>query len=210
MRLQEERIVAMVEIVVEIIQRFDTLANTMSNVDMMMQNILERIDRQFQAQSDIEILAEAESAEVVWVDDRGKVLVVLDQSHDGRGSKDDVEVGISVVALRQLARPVGVLERLVDEEGVATRLYKLACKFDQRVLGEVKVVEIDIERSLAEFGVGSAQFLGIVEQEVGLADASSALDSNQSVAPIDFVHQDAPSGHLHMLDEIIVCFIKCL
>lgn len=103
MRLEEERIVAMVEIVVEIIQRLDTLADTMSNVDMMMQNILERIDRQFEAERDIEVLAEAESAEVVWVDDRGEVLVVLDQSHDGRGSKDDVEVGISVVALRQLA-----------------------------------------------------------------------------------------------------------
>ena len=103
MRLEEERIVAMVEIVVEIIQRLDTLANTMRDIDMMVQDILEGIDWQFEAERDIKILAEAESAEVGWVDDRGEVLVVLDQSHDGRGSKDDVEVGIAVVALRQLA-----------------------------------------------------------------------------------------------------------
>lgn len=93
---------------------------------------------------------------------------------------------------------------------MSTSRHKLACEINEGVLGKIEVVEIDIERSLAEFGVGSAQFLGIVEQEVGLANASSALDSNQSVAPIDFVHQYAPSGHLHMLDEIIVCFIKCL
>lgn len=103
MRLEEERIVAMVEIVVEIIQRFDTLADAMGDIDMMVQYILERIDGQFEAERDIEVLAETESAEVVWVDDRGEVLVVLDQSHDRRGRKDDVEVGISVVALRQLA-----------------------------------------------------------------------------------------------------------
>lgn len=93
---------------------------------------------------------------------------------------------------------------------MATRLYKLAREINEGVLGKIEVVEIDIERSLAEFGVGGAQFLGVVEQEVGFADASSALDGNQPVVPIDLVHQHASSGHLHMLDEIVVCFIKSL
>lgn len=93
---------------------------------------------------------------------------------------------------------------------MATRLYKPAREINEGVLGKIEVVEIDIERSLAEFGVGGAQFLGVVEQEVGFSDASSALDGNQPVVPIDLVHQHASSGHLHMLDKIIVCFIKSL
>ena len=83
---------------------------------------------------------------------------------------------------------------------MATRLYKLAREINEGVLGKIEVVEIDIERSLAEFGVGGTQFLGVVEQEVGFADASSALDGDEPIVPIDLVHQHASSGHLHMLD----------
>ena len=86
---------------------------------------------------------------------------------------------------------------------MATSLYELAREVNEGVLGKVEVVEIDIERSLAEFGVGGTQFFGVVEQEVG-------FDGDEPIVPIDLVHQHASSGHLHMLDEIVVCFIKSL
>ena len=60
-----------------------------------------------------------------------------------------MEIRITEIALAQLARPVGILKGLIDEECMTTRLYKLARKIDQRMLGEVEVVEIDIERALA-------------------------------------------------------------
>ena len=46
MRLQEERIIAVVQIVVEILQRLDNLADLLRNLYMVLKDILERVHRQ--------------------------------------------------------------------------------------------------------------------------------------------------------------------
>ena len=78
------------------------------------------------------------------------------------------------------------------------------------MFGEVEIVEVDIEGMFAGIRIDAALLLEIIEQEIGLADSSSAFDGNQSVVPIDFVHQHSSRGHLHVLYEIIMCLVKCV
>ena len=82
-RLEEERIVAMVKVVIKILQWLDILADLLRNLHMVLEDILERIDWQLETECDIEVLAEAEATQVVGMYNIADVMVILDESHDG-------------------------------------------------------------------------------------------------------------------------------
>ena len=77
MWLKEERIIAMMQVVIEILQWLKYLAYLLRNLHMVLEDILERVHRQFESERDIEILAEAIATEVVWMNDGSDILVVL-------------------------------------------------------------------------------------------------------------------------------------
>ena len=64
-----------------------------------------------------------------------------------------------VVALAQLVHPVGVLEHLVKQQGLAAFLHKLRSKLQQRMQREIEVVEVDIQRLTRSFMRQTARFL---------------------------------------------------
>ena len=96
-----------------------------------------------------------------------------------------------VVAIPQLARPVGVLEDLIDEEHLAASGIELAGKVGQGALGEDEIVEVDVEAFVA---VGGEELAGVGEQEGGLTDLAAAFDADQALVSIYLVHQATPHG----------------
>ena len=83
MWLKEERIIAMVKVLGEVLQWLDVLADLLRNLHVVFEDILERIDRQLETECDIEVLAETETTEVVGMHNITDVVVILDESHDG-------------------------------------------------------------------------------------------------------------------------------
>ena len=83
MWLKEERIIAMVKVLGEVLQWLDVLADLLRNLHVVLEDILERIDRQLETECDIEVLAETETTEVVGMHNITDVVVILDESHDG-------------------------------------------------------------------------------------------------------------------------------
>ena len=81
--LQEERIIAMVKVLGEVLQWLDVLADLLRNLHVVFEDILERIDRQLETECNIELLAEAETTEVVGMHDIADVGIILDESHNG-------------------------------------------------------------------------------------------------------------------------------
>ena len=160
--------------------------------------------------------AERESAEVVHLDDRGDILVVLHESHDGRGREDDLQIREAVVATAQFARPVGVLEHLVEQQHTATAPVKLAGKLHEGVLGEIEIVEIDVEATALRLRTATlatlcilgqlflTQLLGMPKQEIGFPHSATSLDSNEAIAPVDVIHHLTMHRHLRPLDEVVV------
>ena len=60
-----------------------------------------------------------------------------------------MQIRIAEIALAKFARPVRVLESLVNEQSMSPRCYKLARKVDKRMFGKIEIVEVHIERTLA-------------------------------------------------------------
>ena len=63
------------------------------------------------------------------------------------------------------------------------------------------MVHVDIQTSVV---VHAKVFLGILEQEGGLAHTAASLDAYQPVVPVDFIHERTLHGSLRVLYEIAV------
>jgi hypothetical protein len=182
----------------------------MGDIHMVAQDLLQGKDGELHSQSDIQVLTETESTQVIWMYDMPDILVVLHHAHDGSGRENDMQTRILIVAMSEVLRPIRAFEDLVNEQGMTTCLYKLTRKLQEGVLGKIEIVEIDIERALTKLWVLLTKFLRIIEQEVGLTYSTATLDSNQSVVPIDLIHQYTTDGNMHVLHQVIVCLVKCL
>ena len=65
------------------LQWFDILADLLRNLHMVLEDVLERIYRQFQPQSDVEILAETKATQVIGMHNIADVVIIFDESHNG-------------------------------------------------------------------------------------------------------------------------------
>ena len=82
---------------------------------------------------------------------------------------------------------------------------ELAGKLYDAVSGKVEVVHVDEEAG----AVGAKLLFGILQQEGGLAHATSSLDADKAVVPVNLIHEVAPDGSVRVLYKISVCAIKC-
>ena len=86
-------------------------------------------------------------------------------------------------------------------------MIELSGKVGNTVSLKVEVVHVDIQTLTV---VDIKLLLGVLEEESGLSDATRTLDTNQSVAPIDLIHQGTTNRSIGMLNEISMCPEKCL
>lgn len=118
-----------------------------------------------------------------------------------------MEIGIGIVSVCQLFGPKRILEHLVDEQTAAAHAVELIDKIDKFLVGKIEVVEIDIQAGTI---VGTKLLPGILQEEGGLAHASAALDTDEPVRPVDFLHKPSLDGRVYMFDEVFVGFKKSL
>jgi hypothetical protein len=97
--------------------------------------------------------------------------------------------------------PSRQFENLVYQQHLSSGLVELSGKLHQAVSLEEEVVHVYIQASSV---IGREIFLGILQQEGGLANASAAFYSDKAVTPIYFVHQGATHGFSHVLQQILV------
>jgi hypothetical protein len=72
---------------------------------------------------------------------------------------------------------------------------------------EVEVVHVDIQ-TLAIVDI--KMLFGVLQQEGGFSDTSGAFDANQSVAPVNLVHEGATNWCIDMLHKVSMCPEKSL
>ena len=205
--LEEEGIEAVVDIVLEIVERFDFRTNLSRNGCMVRNDFVVLIGTEICTGHQINELTERESAEVVTVHNSVEDGILLLQTHDSRTCKYNLNLGILIVDKLQFITPIGILEYLVDEEDTTALSQELRYEFTQSVREKVEMVHVDIKAATV---VGAEFFQGILKQECGFAYTSRALDSNQAAIPINLVHQLAPYRRINMLNEILMRTIKCL
>lgn len=194
----------MVQVILQIIQRIELPENVLGQLLMIAQDFLKRVWRKSMAALQVQEFTEGESSEVIYFGDAAKLGVLFFQTHDRRTGKDDTQLRKAVVADAQVVTPVGILEHLVNEKHLASFFDKPAGEIHQTVLGKIKVVHVDVQTGR----VGAELFLGVLQQESCLAYTSRALDADQSVVPVDLVHQAPANGGIGMLHQIAVCPVK--
>ena len=118
--------------------------------------------------------------------DAVELRVLLLQSHHARPREHNLQVGKAVVALAQARAPVVLLENLVDEQHPATLLVELGGKLLYAIFLEEEIVEIHIQALTVAY---VEMLFRILKQEGGLAHTTGALDADQTVVPVDLVHQ---------------------
>ena len=219
--LQIGRIVTVIEVVPEIIERSNAFAYLTRDRGMALDDLFERIRAQLKSRLDIKVLAEGETTQVIGLHDAFDIVVILIDRHDGCSTEDNMEVAVLGIAAFEFPTPVGVLEQLVQEEVLTACLRKRTGQFEQGMLGEAEVVEADIETrayilegltrfaSSLVFGFGHVPPLRLNlfdtgKEEVGFSHTSSAFDSDQTIFPINLVHQLPANGHKSVCYEEIM------
>ena len=99
---------------------------------------------------------------------------------DGRAGEIDVQVGVGVVDLFELARPVGVFVYLVQQEIAPALLAEGVGQVHQRVVGKIEIVGRGVEGAF--YGEGLP---GMLQQQGGFAHAARAHKAQHAVAPTD-------------------------
>jgi hypothetical protein len=72
------------------------------------------------------------------------------------------------------------------------------------MLGEIQVVEIYVQTLPA----AAEMLFGVLQQEGCFSTSTAALDADQAVSPVDFIHKQSAHGEFHVLYQILVCLIK--
>ena len=202
--LQEEGVEAVVQIVLEVIQRARFREDAPRYPFVALHDFVQRVGVELHACLQVEVFAEREAAQVVALHDVAQLRVLFLESHDGRTGENDFQVGKEVVAAAQFVTPVRMLEHLVNEQHFAASLLEFGSKFHDAVAGEEEVVHVD-----KEAGTIRAEFLpGVLQQESCLAHTTGALDADEPVAPVDLVHEVAAYGSIGVLYEIGVCPVE--
>lgn len=200
--LQEEWIIAVVQVAAEMRQGIDLSHDLVGNVLVAVEDLAQGIGTQVQAQLQVQVLAEGKAAQVVAVGDTIEFGVLLLESHHTTTGEDDMQAGAVVVDHAKLMAPILLFEYLVDEQGGSARSSKLASKLVEALALETEVVHVDVEAT----AIAHAEtLLGILKQEGGLAYPTASLDADEAVTPVYFVHQCPTHRCMRMLEQILVC-----
>ena len=70
--------------------------------------------------------------------------------------------------------------------------------------GEIEIVHVNKEAGT----VRSELLFGILEEESGFSYATGPFDTDQTVAPIDFVHQITTNRSVGVLNKVSVCAVE--
>ena len=173
------------KVVVEILTGVDLVADVAGDEMAIAHEHIEAEGLQVEAGLEVEVFAEGEAAQVVRRHDVAHLVVLLLDAHDGRSGEDDPQVGVMIVAVPQFARPVGILEDLIDEEHLASSGVKFAGEVREGAFGEDEVVQVDVQAFAA---IGGEVFASVREQKRRLTDLAAALDPDQALTPVHLVH----------------------
>ena len=173
------------KVVVEILAGVDLVADVAGDEIAIAHEHIEAEGLQVEAGLEVEVFAEGEAAQVVRRHDVAHLVVLLLDAHDGRSGEDDPQVGVMIVAVPQFARPVGILEDLIDEEHLASSGVKFAGEVREGAFGEDEVVQVDVQAFAA---IGGEVFASVREQKRRLTNLTAALDPDQALTPVHLVH----------------------
>ena len=202
---EEERIEAVVHIILEIVQRAHFGKNTFGYLLVVAQYFFQRVAAELHACLQVQVLAEREAAQVITFYDVPQFQVLLFQAHHGRTGKDNLQIGKAVVAQAQFLAPVRMLEYLVYQQYFSAAALKFVSEVHDAVTGKVEVIHVDEEART----VGTEFLFGVLQQECGFTYPTSAFDTDKTVVPVNLVHEVAANGGIRMLYQISVCSVKC-
>ena len=202
---EEERVIPVVQVVPEVVRRVHFAADVGGNLPAPLHELIQRVGREVLPRLQVDELAERESPQVVHGHDVLQIVVPLDEPHDRRAGKHDVQLREAVITLAQLRRPVFVLERLVDEQRAPAVRIKTPGELHQRMLREVEVVEVHVQATAV---VCPERVPGILQEERGLPHPTAAFYADKAMRPVYLVHQQASDRRLHMLHQVSVCPVK--
>lgn len=186
MVLEEEGIIAMLEVFLEVMPRLHLRQYRTEDAVMIGQELVESISLEVLVGDEVDVLAEGKAVEHVDAADMGKFRIVLSFAHiDGGRRINDAKVGIFMVALHKLLAPVGQLKRLIDQEYLTALGNEASGKVYDAVSLEVETVEIDVE-TLAQAHI--EVFLRILQKKRSSSNATRALDAYHAIAPVDGIH----------------------
>ena len=163
---------------------------------MTVENFTETIRAKFQTCLDINVFAQGETAEVITADQSAKFGILILEPHYRTTGKDNAQMRITVIYKTDFLAPTWLFEDLVNKQHLTAGTHELAGKLVQRMTLKIKMVHIDIETTTVAH---AKMFTGVLKQECGFSHSPAALDSYQTVAPIDLIHQRAPYGGTQVL-----------
>ena len=100
--LQIRRIIAVIEIGLEIFQRLHALAYLAGDRGVMLDNILEGIRMEPQTCLQVQILTEGEPTQVIGLNDILEIVILFINRHDRRSTEDDMQVFVLGVTAFEL------------------------------------------------------------------------------------------------------------
>ena len=195
--LLEEGVEAVVDVVLEVSVGRHLGQDLLDDALVVGEDLVEGVGAEGIAREQIDEFAEGETAQVVRLHDAVKFRVLILEPHDAAAGEYDVETGVEIVALTELAGPVRLLEDLVDEEHATTVAVEFSSEVGDAVALKIEVVHVDIQALTVLY---VEMFLGVLQQKGGLADASGALDADHAMGPVDLVHEGAADGGIGVLD----------
>ena len=133
----------MVQIVLEIVQRFYVAQDGFRYLFVILQNLLQSIGTEIVAALQVQELAEREASQVVHLYDAAQFGVFFFQSHHGRTGEHDFQSRKLFIAGTQVMTPFGIFKNLVYQQHFTSSFHKFSGKVHQCVFGEVEVVHVD-------------------------------------------------------------------
>ena len=196
----------MVQVVLEVLHRAHLWQYLLDDVLVVAQDFIECIWLETVASLQVDKLSEREASQVIAFHDSIELRILFLQSHHAGTCEHDSQLWIEVVTFAQLLAPVRLLEDLVDEKGSAAVANKVACKICDSSALKIEIVHIH-KQTLA---VSRAKvLLGILKEECRLSYTACSLNANQTIAPVDFVHQSTSYWCVRMLYEVCMCSEEC-
>jgi hypothetical protein len=205
--LEEERIVTVVQIVLEVVEGLNLRADVGGYLGVVGQNLLVAVRAEVGASHEVNILTEGESTQVVAVADTVELGVGLLEAHHRATGEDDLNLGILLVDKLEFLTPVGVLEDFINQERPSSLLLEVRDELSQRVSEEVEMVHVDVK---APTVVRAVLLESILQEERSLAYTTASLDADQTATPVNLVYQTASDRAVDVFDQILVCSVKCL
>lgn len=188
-------------VIVEIFHRGGQREDLPDDMIMIIDDIFQGIRMEVIAGLQIQELTEREAAEVVAFHDTIEFGVLLFQPHDAGACEDDLQLREEVITTAELHAPVGFLEHLVNEEGLAAMVDEIAGKISNAVAMKIEVVHIHVQtRAVTD----TELLLGILQQEGRLPYPSRTFNADKAVVPVDLIHKGATDRGVRMLQEVVM------